>query len=90
MWEKLPDVLRSTGKQGLHPALFLGLHLFNVIWIERRDAIQASARNEQVLHQLMNEIERVSRVTVNAAMVSWKKWPERLLKKEWYSDDRCQ
>lgn len=56
--------------------LFLGLHLFNVIWIERQDAIQASARNEQVLHQLMNEIERVSRVTVNAAMVSWKKWPE--------------
>ena len=56
--------------------LFLALHLFNVIWIERQDAIQAAPRNEQRLHQLMNEIERFNLVTVNASMVSWKKWPE--------------
>jgi len=28
------------------------------------------------IERVMNEIKRVSRVTVNAAMVSWKKWPE--------------
>jgi len=52
--------------------LFLGLHLFNVIWIENQDAIRAAAQGEQVLH----EIERVSLFTVNRAMVSGQKWPE--------------
>ena len=73
--ENFQTFLDQRGSRGFI-RLFLGLHLFNVIWIERQDAIQASARNERVLHQLMNEIERVSQVTVNAAMVSWKKWPE--------------
>jgi hypothetical protein len=67
--------LDQWGSKGLIQ-LFLSLHLFNVIWIERQDALQAAARDQMVLDQLMSEIERVSLVTVDAAFASWKKWTE--------------
>jgi hypothetical protein len=71
----LQTFLHQRGSKGLIQ-LFLRLHLFNVIWIERQNAIQAAARDQKVLDQLMSEIEFVSLVTVNTGIASWKKWPE--------------
>jgi hypothetical protein len=73
--KKLKGVLGLLGSRGLI-RLFLQFHLFNVIWLEVQDALQAAAKDLMTVENQMEDLQRVSVAAVDMSTREMKKWPE--------------